>query len=58
MGQAFSRRVYRHLTHTALPDNTNPLGPALVSAAAIRDPQRLALKCTVNGQVLQDGTTA
>jgi len=39
-------------------DNTNPLGPALVSASAIPDPQRVSLKCTVNGQVLQDGTTA
>ncbi|KAJ7167822.1 hypothetical protein C8R46DRAFT_257426 [Mycena filopes] len=39
-------------------DNTNPLGPCLVSAAAIPDPQALALKCTVNNSVVQDGTTA
>ncbi|OCH94559.1 fumarylacetoacetate hydrolase [Obba rivulosa] len=39
-------------------DNTNPLGPCLVSATAIPDPQKVPLKTTVNGQVLQDGTTA
>ncbi|KAI0053602.1 fumarylacetoacetate hydrolase [Auriscalpium vulgare] len=39
-------------------DNTNPIGPCLVSASAIPDPQTLPLKATVNGQTLQDGTTA
>ncbi|OBZ70072.1 Fumarylacetoacetate hydrolase domain-containing protein 2 [Grifola frondosa] len=39
-------------------DDTNPIGPCLVSASAIPDPQRLPLKCTVNGKTLQDGTTA
>ncbi|RDB19979.1 Fumarylacetoacetate hydrolase domain-containing protein 2 [Hypsizygus marmoreus] len=39
-------------------DNTNPLGPCLVSSTAIPDPQNILLKCTVNGIVLQDGTTA
>ncbi|PPQ67576.1 hypothetical protein CVT25_012070 [Psilocybe cyanescens] len=39
-------------------DNTNPLGPCLVSNKIITDPQNVLLKCTVNGQVLQDGTTA
>ncbi|KAH9482296.1 Fumarylacetoacetate hydrolase domain-containing protein 2 [Psilocybe cubensis] len=39
-------------------DNTNPLGPCLVSSKIITDPQNVLLKCTVNGQVLQDGTTA
>lgn len=39
-------------------DNTNPLGPCLVSNNAISDPQNIRLKCTVNGKVLQDGTTA
>ncbi|GBE79830.1 fumarylacetoacetate hydrolase [Sparassis latifolia] len=39
-------------------DNTNPLGPCLVTASAIPDPQRVPLRCTVNGQVLQEGITA
>jgi hypothetical protein len=39
-------------------DNTNPLGPCLVSNNVISHPQKILLKCTVNGNVLQDGTTA
>ncbi|KAH9035290.1 hypothetical protein EDB84DRAFT_1485760 [Lactarius hengduanensis] len=39
-------------------DNTAPIGPCLVAASAIPDPQTLSLKAVVNGQVLQDGTTA
>ncbi|MEU0052851.1 fumarylacetoacetate hydrolase family protein [Streptomyces sp. NPDC006184] len=36
----------------------NPLGPWLVTADEVPDPQRLSLKLWVNGQVEQDGTTA
>ncbi|KAJ7461931.1 fumarylacetoacetate hydrolase [Mycena latifolia] len=39
-------------------DNTNPLGPCLVAAAAIPDPQALPLTCTLNGAVVQDGNTS
>ncbi|RDX47755.1 fumarylacetoacetate hydrolase [Lentinus brumalis] len=39
-------------------DNTTPIGPCLVAAHAIPDPQKVPLKTTVNGKVLQDGTTA
>jgi 2-keto-4-pentenoate hydratase/2-oxohepta-3-ene-1,7-dioic acid hydratase in catechol pathway len=39
-------------------DNTTPIGPCLVAAAVIPDPQTLTLRTLVNGQVLQDGTTA
>ncbi|KAH9965895.1 fumarylacetoacetate hydrolase [Russula dissimulans] len=39
-------------------DNTTPIGPCLVASSAIPDPQVLSLKTVVNGQVLQDGTTA
>ncbi|KAJ3841868.1 fumarylacetoacetate hydrolase [Lentinula raphanica] len=39
-------------------DNTNPLGPCLVSSSAIPDPQKVPLKCKLNGQTVQDGTTA
>ncbi|MEU3858498.1 fumarylacetoacetate hydrolase family protein [Streptomyces sp. NPDC028722] len=36
----------------------NPLGPWLVTADEVPDPQRLSLKLWVNGEVEQDGTTA
>ncbi|EKM79973.1 hypothetical protein AGABI1DRAFT_113217 [Agaricus bisporus var. burnettii JB137-S8] len=39
-------------------DNTNPLGPCLVSSKLIPDPQKLRLKMTLNENVVQDGTTA
>lgn len=35
-----------------------PLGPVLVTADEIADPQALRLWLTVNGQTMQDGTTA
>ncbi|MFB0619713.1 fumarylacetoacetate hydrolase family protein [Streptomyces sp. AGS-58] len=35
-----------------------PLGPWLVTADEVPDPQRLSLKLWVNGEVEQDGTTA
>ncbi|KAL0573295.1 hypothetical protein V5O48_008658 [Marasmius crinis-equi] len=39
-------------------DNTNPLGPCLVNASAIPDPQNVPLKAILNGDTVQDGTTA
>ncbi len=39
-------------------DTFCPLGPALVTADEIADPQRLKLSCTINGQLVQDDTTA
>lgn len=36
----------------------NPLGPWLVTADEVADPQRLSLKLWVNGELKQDGTTA
>lgn len=38
-------------------DDATPIGPCLVAASAIPDPQNLALKCVVNGSILQDGHT-
>ncbi|KAL3455431.1 hypothetical protein BJX64DRAFT_295059 [Aspergillus heterothallicus] len=38
-------------------DGSCPIGPVLVSAAAIPDPQTLGLKAIYNGQVVQDGHT-
>ncbi|KAI0650930.1 hypothetical protein C8Q79DRAFT_901010 [Trametes meyenii] len=39
-------------------DNTTPIGPCLVAAHAVGDPQNLPLKTVVNGKTVQDGTTA
>ncbi|MET8611899.1 fumarylacetoacetate hydrolase family protein [Streptomyces misionensis] len=36
----------------------NPMGPWLVTADEVPDPQRLALRLWVNGELKQDGTTA
>lgn len=35
-----------------------PMGPALVSASAVPDPQRLRVRLAMDGVTLQDGTTA
>ncbi|MEA2306954.1 MAG: hypothetical protein QOH43_4234 [Solirubrobacteraceae bacterium] len=40
------------------PDSFCPVGPRLVPREEIDDPQSLAIRCTVNGQVLQDSSTA
>ena len=39
-------------------DNSTPLGPVLVSASAFPNPQAVGLKCVLNGQTVQDGSTA
>ncbi|HZV75310.1 MAG TPA: fumarylacetoacetate hydrolase family protein [Conexibacter sp.] len=39
-------------------DTFCPLGPVVVPAAEIPDPQRLALRTRVNGETVQDSTTA
>ncbi|GJE84461.1 fumarylacetoacetate hydrolase [Phanerochaete sordida] len=39
-------------------DDATPIGPCIVSNNAIPDPQRLALKCVLNGKTVQDGSTA
>lgn len=39
-------------------DATTPIGPWIVDAADVPDPQALSLCTTVNGAVVQDGTTA
>jgi 2-keto-4-pentenoate hydratase/2-oxohepta-3-ene-1,7-dioic acid hydratase in catechol pathway len=38
-------------------DTFCPLGPTLVTRDEIADPHNLAIRCTVNGQVLQDSNT-
>ncbi len=39
-------------------DTFCPIGPAIVTADEIGDPQRLAISCTVDGEVVQSSTTA
>jgi 2,4-didehydro-3-deoxy-L-rhamnonate hydrolase len=39
-------------------DTFAPVGPALVPADEIPDPQALAIRCRVNGDLVQDATTA
>nr|QJQ48093.1 CPH [Cloning vector pnnCPH-C1]QJQ48102.1 CPH [Cloning vector pX037] len=38
-------------------DGTNPLGPCLVSASSIPDPQDIPIQCKLNGGVVQNGNT-
>jgi 2,4-didehydro-3-deoxy-L-rhamnonate hydrolase len=40
------------------PDTFCPVGPRLVPREEIDDPQALAIRCLVNGEVLQDSSTA
>jgi 2-keto-4-pentenoate hydratase/2-oxohepta-3-ene-1,7-dioic acid hydratase in catechol pathway len=40
------------------PDSFCPVGPRLVPREEVDDPQALAIRCLVNGQVLQDSSTA
>jgi 2,4-diketo-3-deoxy-L-fuconate hydrolase len=39
-------------------DTFCPVGPAIVPAAEIPDPQALGIRCLVNGEPMQDSTTA
>ncbi|KAL2132846.1 hypothetical protein VTI74DRAFT_3220 [Chaetomium olivicolor] len=39
-------------------DGWAPFGPGIVSSSLIQDPQTLAIKTRVNGQTVQDSTTA
>ncbi|MGF1470551.1 MAG: fumarylacetoacetate hydrolase family protein [Rubrobacteraceae bacterium] len=38
-------------------DTFSPIGPYLVTKDEVEDPQNLSVKCTLNGEVMQDGTT-
>lgn len=39
-------------------DGFLPMGPMLVTADEVPDPQALAIRCSVNGEVVQDSSTA
>ena len=49
--------VYDWLGHKGQ-DGFCPLGPGIVPAWLVPDPQRLAIRLSVNGQVKQDGSTS
>jgi 2,4-didehydro-3-deoxy-L-rhamnonate hydrolase len=40
------------------PDTFCPIGPRLVPREEVPDPQALAIRCVLNGEVMQDSTTA
>jgi 2-keto-4-pentenoate hydratase/2-oxohepta-3-ene-1,7-dioic acid hydratase in catechol pathway len=40
------------------PDTFCPVGPRLVPAEEVGDPQSLAIRCVLNGETLQDSSTA
>jgi 2-keto-4-pentenoate hydratase/2-oxohepta-3-ene-1,7-dioic acid hydratase in catechol pathway len=40
------------------PDTFCPIGPRLVPRADVPDPQALGIRCLLNGELLQDSTTA
>lgn len=54
----YLENYYRPNARVKNRDATTPLGPWIVDAAEVPDPQALQLKTTVNGAVVQDGTTA
>jgi 2-keto-4-pentenoate hydratase/2-oxohepta-3-ene-1,7-dioic acid hydratase in catechol pathway len=39
-------------------DTFCPVGPQLVSVAEVPDPQALGIRCVLNGETMQDSTTA
>ncbi|MGI9113382.1 MAG: fumarylacetoacetate hydrolase family protein [Gaiellaceae bacterium] len=51
------QRADRQFTRAKSLDTFCPIGPELVPAAKIPDPQALRLRCLVNGEVRQDSTT-
>ena len=40
------------------PDTFCPVGPQLAPASAVPDPQKLGIRCVLNGELMQDSTTA
>ena len=52
------QRADRQFTRAKSLDTFCPVGPELVPAAAVPDPQALRVRCLVNGEVRQDSSTA
>ena len=54
----YLENYYRPNARVKNRDATTPLGPWIVDAADVGDPQRLALSTKVNGIAVQEGSTA
>jgi 5-oxopent-3-ene-1,2,5-tricarboxylate decarboxylase / 2-hydroxyhepta-2,4-diene-1,7-dioate isomerase len=54
----YLENFYRPNARVKNRDATTPLGPWIVDAADVPDPQALSLKTLVNGTIVQDGSTA
>lgn len=54
----YLENYYRPNTRVKNRDGATPLGPWLVDASDIGDPQDLRLQTRVNGEIVQDGATA
>ena len=52
------QRADRQFTRAKSLDTFCPVGPSLVPAADVPDPQALWIRCLVNGEVRQDSSTA
>lgn len=52
------QRADRQFTRAKSLDTFCPVGPTLVPAAEVPDPQALRIRCLVNGEVRQDSSTA
>jgi 2-keto-4-pentenoate hydratase/2-oxohepta-3-ene-1,7-dioic acid hydratase in catechol pathway len=52
------QRADRQFTRAKSLDTFCPVGPALVPATEVPDPQALGIRCLVNGEVRQDSSTA
>mgnify|MGYP003329851448 CR=1 FL=1 len=52
------QRADKQFTRAKSLDTFGPIGPRLVPASEIPDPQALRLRTLLNGEVMQDGTTA
>jgi 2-keto-4-pentenoate hydratase/2-oxohepta-3-ene-1,7-dioic acid hydratase in catechol pathway len=52
------QRADRQFTRAKSLDSFCPVGPTLVPAVEVPDPQALRIRCLVNGEVRQDATTA
>jgi 5-oxopent-3-ene-1,2,5-tricarboxylate decarboxylase / 2-hydroxyhepta-2,4-diene-1,7-dioate isomerase len=54
----YLENFYRPNARVKNRDATTPIGPWIIDATDVIDPQSLAIRTTVNGQVVQEGSTA
>lgn len=60
-GNDFSERTYQFITRQSMigktSDGFGPIGPYLVTADLVGDPNNLAIECSVNGEIRQSSST-